>query len=184
MTRTTFWRQVAAGVLWATAVLAALRSEPMIRRRAGDRHSISHWGCGPWGCSATIPRLLAWQIPMVITALPASWLLIVHVPFIRRHSRIIGIVLVAGTVGWLAVGLLQSWQIGHIGSVDMAARRIVFLTVSGTSAVIPVILSAGVFLARPRRRTSGTNANCRADSEELEDFRDVGIPHVDTSAGP
>ena len=182
MSRTRFWYGTAGFTGWAIVLLGALRSEPLWDRLLGDQYSVTHHWCGAWGCSAALPKLLAWQVPMVLLMVPATWLLVCGVPLLQRWSRLLALVTVLGTLGWLTVETVQAWNRNQIHSIGDVGRHLIFVGISGTSVVIPLLLAAATCLsARRRVPSSGSNPDTRSMAEQSEDLSDVVILHVDTA---
>ncbi len=158
MSRTGFWFRTAAGTVWALLILGALRSEPLWYRIMGEQYAITHHWCGAWGCTASLPKLLAWQIPMALVAVPGVWLLIRSVPAVERHRLALGLLLILGTAGWVAAATIRSLTAGQIHSIADAGRRVVFESVAGSSVVIPLLLASVpclmIWRSKPSHRDS------------------------------
>lgn len=181
MTRATFWIRTAACTGWALLVLGALRSEPLWYDLVGDQYNLTNRWCGPWGCSASLPKLLAWQIPMALVTVPTAWLLVRSVPVAQRWAGMLSLVLTLGTIGWLLGWTVYTWSYDQISSVSDAARYAVFACIAGTSIAIPVLLASMTCLIARWLTRSGTDTNAGTMTEVSEDFGDVVVPHVDAA---
>jgi hypothetical protein len=176
------WLRIAGGTGWALLVLAAFRSEPFVQPLIGDQYTVSHHWCGAWGCSASVPRLLAWQMPMILTIVPAAWLAAHYIPWVARHAGHIAVVVLTGVLVWIAICTVQSWSANQLQTVTDILRRIMFVSVAGTSIVIPVALAGLVFLASSQLRRSRSNTDTGPGTQQSEDFGDVVVTHVDASS--
>lgn len=160
-----------------------LRSEPFLYRLLGNQYDVTkHW-CGEWGCSASLPRLLAWQLPMILTLVPLSWIGSTCLAFIRRNSAVVAASLAGATLLWVAIQTGRSWTLGQLHSATDVLRRITFLSVAGDTVVIPMLMASATIccVGRPSR-DSGTNPDGRTGSEQTEDLCDVSVPHVNTAS--
>ncbi len=181
MSGITSWLRIAGCTGWALVVLAAFRSEPFFYRLIGDQYEVSHHWCGLWGCSASIPRLLAWQLPVILTLVPAAWVAVNYVPWITRNAGRIGAVVLTAAVVWIAVHTVESWSENELRNIADVVRRIVFTCVAGTSVVIPVSLAGFVFVWKRQRLRSGADADAGSGPQQAEDLGDVVVTHVDAS---
>jgi len=112
----------------------------------GDLDSVSHTWCGASGCSAAIPALLAWRIPVEFVLIPATWLAVRSIAVVRGRAGLVAILIAGRALAYVAVETLQSWNSGQLATVSDAKRRILFAFVAGNSIVIPMLLSAAAVL--------------------------------------
>ena len=203
MTRSVFWIRTAAGSLWALLVLGALRSEPVTHAIIGEQLAVTHQWCGAWGCSASIPKLLAWQLPVIMTMVPIGWIAPQVSPWIGRNGLRLAAAIALAVAAWMGWLVADSATLGQLRSGSDVLRRIVFISVAGTSVVIPSLLTAAMLAWTVRRRMlntsdtvasvepgpalidvlppSRTNNDSRTGPQQSKDLSDVVIPHVDTT---
>ncbi len=210
MPQASFWYRTIKLIGWALVILGALRSEPLLRWLIGDQYAVTHHWCGAWGCSASFPKLLAWQIPVTLVFVPLAWMMVRSVPFVHRHSGLMGLLIGGAAITWVIAVTMQSFAAGQIHGVTDIGRRMVFASIAGTSVVIPTLLAAGSILL-DRRINAGlachwptkdwdseapaetlahfipegplrANADGGACTKQPEDFRDIVVSHVDTTS--
>lgn len=182
MTRTTFWLRTGCCIIWALIVLGALRSEPLWAEVVGDQYDLTGRWCGPWGCTASLPKLLAWQIPMTLIYVPAAWLLVRNVRLIQRWSGWLALATAVGTAAWLAGWAIYTASIGRFFLAGDVFRYLVFASIAGTSVVIPLLLASATCLLAGRGLPQlRSDADGGAVAEVPEDFSNVVVPHVDTA---
>lgn len=182
MSRAAFWYRIAGFAGWTLLIWGALKSEPLWQRLLGDQYSVTQKWCGAWGCSATMPKLLAWQLPAVLLLVPVAWLLARTVPAVHRHGRLLGAIVFALTLAWMIAQTVQASSLGQIHSVEDVGRHLVFTSVAGASVVIPLMLVAiTLAVARSRDLELRANADGGTTAQKSKDFGDVVIPHVDTA---
>lgn|GEM_PF-2903351 len=182
MSGSSVWIRIAGCIVWALVVLVALRSEPYVYGLIGDRYEVTGLWCGAWGCSASLPRLLAWQMPIILAMVPAGWIAARSVPWVGRYSGRIAGILFVGVLGWIAYHVGQAWSENQVRSVADVARCIVFNCVAGTSVVIPVSLAGFVLFGTGLLQRLRANADARSGTKQPEDFSDVVVTHMDASS--
>ena len=160
-----------------------LGTQAFIYRLLGNQYDVTKLWCGEWGCSASIPRLLAWQLPVMLTLVPLSWIGSTFIPFIRRKSAVVAASLAGTTLLWVAIQTGRSWTLGQLHSATDVLQRITFLSVAGDTVVIPMLMaSTTIWCVGRQSRDSETNPDGRTGSEQTEDLSDVGVPHVNTAS--
>lgn len=182
MSRATFWYGTVGFTGWGLLIWGALRSEPLWQQLLGDQHSVTGQWCGAWGCSATLPKLLAWQLPAVLLLVPVARLLARRVPVVHRHARLLAALLFGATLAWMITQTVQASALGQIQSVRDVGRYLAFTSIAGASVVIPLMLAALTLLVtRPRKLDLRANADGGTAAQKRKDFSDVVVPHVDTA---
>lgn len=177
MSRMHFWKRVLLLTGWALLVFAGLKSEPLFAAVIGQEHSV----CGVWGCSAPLPALLAWHGSAAILLIPAGWLLASRPNgLFQKYAGTAALAVAAGAIGWLTYDTILWW----LSTTDLArpfiGHRILFATIAFEVPVIPLLLTAStVWLIGFRSRA---NADGRFLTQQVEDFGNVGIPHVNASS--
>ena len=182
MSRAPFWYRTAGFTAWALVVLAALKSEPLIDQLIGRQHAITGYWCGAWGCIASLPTLLAWQVPVALVMVPTAWMVARHVPVVSRYAGLLALVSGGGTVTWLIAQAVHSWNLGQISSVGDLCRFLVFSSIAGTTVATPALLaSLTIFFVGAQVPKLRSNADGGPATEQREDFGNVVVQHVDAT---
>jgi hypothetical protein len=182
MSRAPFWYRTAGFTAWTLLVLAALKSEPLTQRLIGHQHSITGYWRGAWGCIASLPRLLAWQVPAALVLVPTAWIATRHVPPFRRHAGLLALVTGGGTILWLIAQAADSWNRGQILSAADLGRFLVFSSIAGTTVATPALLAfLTILFARGQVPELRSNSDGGAATKQREDFGNVVVTHVDAA---
>lgn len=140
----------------------------------GEQHQLTRMWHGGWVCIASVPKLLAWQVPVTLVFVREAWM-------ITRFAGRLVLLMAGGTVVWLTVQTDQWWWLERFHSDSGVGRCFVFHTIA--TVVHPVLLPAlTMCLVRRSVPLLRSYTDDGVASQHSEDFRNVSVTHVDTAA--
>ncbi|MCH2210780.1 MAG: hypothetical protein MK110_05725 [Fuerstiella sp.] len=181
MSRVVFWLRVAAGTVWGLIVLAALKSAPAVHALIGDQYAVTQHWCGPWGCSASLPKLLAWQVPVALVFVPAAWVLARRIGPVSRCPNRWAVAVAVIPVCWLAFLMVRAAVNQQFTRWMDPGLFLVFSSVSGSSVVLPLFMSASAVFLAGRSSSLPTNADAGRFIEPAKRLNNINVHHVDAA---
>ena len=169
MHRTVIW--LLSGCAWGVGLWWSLLLQKLPAATFGE-----HGVCGPWGCGAPVPVLLACHTFWMVLLVPPA--ILAELRFPARRVRLLGSLLVVlGLAGLVSVGIWEAvtWlpKVGEWGRPYFLQRYLFSVVTLVDFPILQVLLvGAGLWLAEGRRsawsaRLTSTNGGSLTPAGEI-----------------